>query len=285
MPFVPSELSVKMEPSANDNDHSSVDSPESSEMEVDSKCIEANEAAKPMTKCEFECGICNLEFESFEMMNNHYLEMHKFRVEFVCPKCNSGFHILQVYFEHKSSHKVEGKLLSPFNEDKVEYEVEEEVKKEDDIMEEDEVMEGGEVVEKEEVTKEEVPEPQKSGPKKRKAKIAIGPFKKRKVEKDKTEKVEDLSEFLTKIYTCDDCLFQGLPCQEFLEHCKQAHGRVPCLECGKTFLQKSYLERHKWKHAGVKPFPCDECQKSFTRKVNLNLHKKKSHYKVDSYFS
>lgn len=259
----------------NENNHSFVDSTESYE----SKCTEASDVAKPSTKCGFECGKCNLEFESFELMSNHYLEKHKFKVEYICPKCNSGFHSLQVYFEHKSSHNVEAKSPSFSNEDTVESEIEDDIKKENDVKKDD-------VTEEEKFVEEDEPEPQKSGPKKRKAKIAVGQSKKRKVEKNKTEKIEDLSEFLTKIYGCDDCLIQGLPCRDFMKHCKEAHGRVPCLECGKTFLQKSYLERHKWKHDGVKPFPCDECQKSFTRKVNLNLHKLKSHHvNVDSYVS
>ncbi|KAM3845049.1 uncharacterized protein M6D78_002890 [Vipera latastei] len=45
-----------------------------------------------------------------------------------------------------------------------------------------------------------------------------------------------------------------------------------CMECGKTFTRKGYLNCHNWIHTGEKPYKCMECGKSFTRKGDLNRH-------------
>ena len=251
-----SESSVKMNgPMSDAENHSSADSSRLQiEIEDDSKPTKSDIVAKPAARKEFECGVCSLVFQSFESLDDHYVGMHNHRVEHVCPKCNSGFHILQDYFEHKSSHEkkhVEEKIV-------------------DDEEEE------------EEMAKEEESEPKKDEMKKRKASISIKPFKKQKLEKSITERVEDLSKFSSKTYKCDDCAIPEMGCEAYFDHCKNEHGRVPCLECGQTFAQKSFLERHNWKHLGVKPFPCDECDKAFTRKHALDQHKSKHHSKADS---
>merc|ERR1712029_725057 len=45
-----------------------------------------------------------------------------------------------------------------------------------------------------------------------------------------------------------------------------------CLTCNKTFLTKSYLEKHKTIHSGEEPYSCTHCDKRFTTKGNLKQH-------------
>lgn len=51
-----------------------------------------------------------------------------------------------------------------------------------------------------------------------------------------------------------------------------------CLDCGK-FFNKNYLEAHKRKHTGSKPFICNipGCNRSFTQSSSRNVHQKRVH--------
>uniref|UniRef100_A0A8B9R6Y0 C2H2-type domain-containing protein n=1 Tax=Anas platyrhynchos TaxID=8839 RepID=A0A8B9R6Y0_ANAPL len=47
-----------------------------------------------------------------------------------------------------------------------------------------------------------------------------------------------------------------------LSHKGLARRRYQCGECGKAFLQLCHLKKHRFVHAGHKPFLCTECGKS-----------------------
>ncbi|XP_062829470.1 zinc finger protein 883-like isoform X2 [Anolis carolinensis] len=45
-------------------------------------------------------------------------------------------------------------------------------------------------------------------------------------------------------------------------------------ECGKSFVQSSFLVKHKRFHTGLKPYPCRDCVKSFASRSQLVKHKR-----------
>ena len=49
-----------------------------------------------------------------------------------------------------------------------------------------------------------------------------------------------------------------------------------CDKCGKSFVQKFNLKRHKVTHTGQKPISCNLCERVFADKGRLNTHKKTS---------
>ncbi|XP_065694555.1 zinc finger protein 408 [Patagioenas fasciata] len=48
--------------------------------------------------------------------------------------------------------------------------------------------------------------------------------------------------------------------------------RYCCSECGKAFLQLCHLKKHRFVHAGHKPFLCTECGKSYSSEESFKAH-------------
>ncbi|XP_067151770.1 zinc finger protein 408 [Apteryx mantelli] len=48
--------------------------------------------------------------------------------------------------------------------------------------------------------------------------------------------------------------------------------RYHCEECGKAFLQLCHLKKHRFVHAGHKPFLCTECGKSYSSEESFKAH-------------
>jgi len=48
--------------------------------------------------------------------------------------------------------------------------------------------------------------------------------------------------------------------------------RYHCGECGKAFLQLCHLKKHRFVHAGHKPFLCTECGKSYSSEESFKAH-------------
>uniref|UniRef100_A0A8D0F2X7 C2H2-type domain-containing protein n=1 Tax=Strix occidentalis caurina TaxID=311401 RepID=A0A8D0F2X7_STROC len=48
--------------------------------------------------------------------------------------------------------------------------------------------------------------------------------------------------------------------------------RYRCGDCGKAFLQLCHLKKHRFVHAGHKPFLCTECGKSYSSEESFKAH-------------
>lgn len=57
-----------------------------------------------------------------------------------------------------------------------------------------------------------------------------------------------------------------------LSHKELARRRYRCGECGKAFLQLCHLKKHRFVHAGHKPFLCTECGKSCSSEESFKAH-------------
>ncbi|XP_044729820.1 zinc finger protein 501-like isoform X3 [Chrysoperla carnea] len=56
---------------------------------------------------------------------------------------------------------------------------------------------------------------------------------------------------------------------------KKALVKYDCEKCGKSFKQKSHLQRHHFTHVEDKPIKCDECGKRFKHPEGLKEHSRK----------
>uniref|UniRef100_A0A1A9UGV7 Protein krueppel n=1 Tax=Glossina austeni TaxID=7395 RepID=A0A1A9UGV7_GLOAU len=55
---------------------------------------------------------------------------------------------------------------------------------------------------------------------------------------------------------------------------KSAKKPDQCLECGKIFHYRGYLEIHKRVHSGEKPYKCQHCARQFSQSNKLHLHQR-----------
>lgn len=82
-----------------------------------------------------------------------------------------------------------------------------------------------------------------------------------------------------KQFTCSKCKFKCASKDEFQTHLLLQHnGEKPfkSQECGKAYLQKSYLKRHACK-TPVTKHQCDICKKEFAKARYLSQHVRKLH--------
>lgn len=72
-----------------------------------------------------------------------------------------------------------------------------------------------------------------------------------------------------------------LKCRHWSHECNC----VVCDLCGKSFLRKLELERHKnLVHETDKPFDCEQCHKSFAKQKYLDVHKRSTHQTEKSFY-
>ncbi|KAG2465597.1 gastrula zinc finger protein XlCGF57.1-like [Polypterus senegalus] len=79
-----------------------------------------------------------------------------------------------------------------------------------------------------------------------------------------------------KSYVCPECGKLFLQRSSLNRHKRNhAGGKKPCCaECGKRFSSNSALQQHARVHTGEKPYSCAECGKRFSYKSNLQSHSK-----------
>ncbi|XP_060094564.1 LOW QUALITY PROTEIN: zinc finger protein 397-like [Heteronotia binoei] len=77
-------------------------------------------------------------------------------------------------------------------------------------------------------------------------------------------------------YECSECGKSFIWKSHLFRHKRSHSGEKAhqCSECGKGFIFKTDLFRHKRIHTGEKPYECSECGKCFSRKPNLITHKR-----------
>ncbi|XP_063291947.1 zinc finger protein 624-like [Pelobates fuscus] len=78
-----------------------------------------------------------------------------------------------------------------------------------------------------------------------------------------------------KSYLCSDC-GKSFLCKSSVGRHKKIHQResYKCLDCDQSFPGMSYLLVHKRTHMYERPYTCDHCQKSYRYRSSLYKHKK-----------
>uniref|UniRef100_A0A8C0GK74 C2H2-type domain-containing protein n=1 Tax=Chelonoidis abingdonii TaxID=106734 RepID=A0A8C0GK74_CHEAB len=75
-------------------------------------------------------------------------------------------------------------------------------------------------------------------------------------------------------HKCLDCGKSFIERSNLVKHqaCHTKERLHKCLECGKSFIRKSHLVEHQAVHTGERPHKCLDCGKSFKRRSNLIIH-------------
>ncbi|XP_067661674.1 zinc finger protein 62 homolog [Haliotis asinina] len=96
------------------------------------------------------------------------------------------------------------------------------------------------------------------------------------VESDTVSKVSEPNEVKAKTRVCSVCHTSFTNAEEFVLHMMQhsLYDSFMCDHCGKRFVDKGSLSRHKLKHSRNlrRDFHCKECNKSFTTNTYLKSH-------------
>ncbi|XP_010190134.1 PREDICTED: zinc finger protein 408, partial [Mesitornis unicolor] len=83
---------------------------------------------------------------------------------------------------------------------------------------------------------------------------------------DRPQGQEDYTELVEEHFTSPSPPPKALSQKEAIKR------RYHCGECGKTFLQLCHLKKHRFVHAGHKPFLCTECGKSYSSEESFKAH-------------
>lgn len=82
-----------------------------------------------------------------------------------------------------------------------------------------------------------------------------------------------MSKFKEIVLYCRQQYFKGSTASSLNQVVKKHKDKsYVCLICNKTCKQKSILDIHMKRHAGIKPFKCTYCEKAFVTKNMLNVH-------------
>ena len=90
------------------------------------------------------------------------------------------------------------------------------------------------------------------------------------------EHIERIHEKKLKTFPCQECNLSFTSLSYLTKVHARKHSlettRLECLQCDKTFAEKSYLMRHYKTHIGQKDHKCTECEKKIVRSGQLRTH-------------